>query len=64
MFAYRVIKVAKKLQGEGKTVFFAVASADEFEHEIGEFNLKYSDKPVVAAKDASEQKFPMSEEFS
>ena len=58
------MKIAKKLQGEGKKVNFAVANAGDFDHELSEFNLKFSDKPVVAAKDSGEQKFPMQEEFS
>jgi len=61
----RVLKVAKKLTDAGRVVNFAIASRDDFGQELAEFGLdKPGDKPVVAAKDASEQKFVMSDEFS
>lgn len=60
----RVMKIAKKVQAAGKKVSFAVSNAGDFGHELGEYNLNFNDKPVVAARDASEQKFPMQEEFS
>ena len=58
------MKIAKKLQAAGKNINFAVSNAADFAHELDEFNLKFTDKPVVAARDASEQKFPMQQEFS
>jgi protein disulfide isomerase family A protein 3 len=59
----RVMKVAKKLS-EDLAVTFAVANANDFSFELQEFNLDFKDKPVVAAKDAKEQKFIMKDEFS
>lgn len=58
------MKVAKKF--EGKTVFFAIASTDDFSPELNEFGMQVSDdgKPIVAARDASNQKFIMTQEFS
>lgn len=61
----RVIKVAKKFADAGKTVQFAISSASELNHELSEFGVTQSgDKPVVAARDSSDQKFVMSTEFS
>lgn len=61
----RVLKVAKKLTEAGRVVNFAVASRDEFNQELSEFGLDSpSEKPIIAAKDSSEQKFVMSTEFS
>jgi len=62
----RVMKVAKKLREAGKKVNFAVASATDFSYELGEFNMDYKSggAPVVAARDAKEQKFIMSDDFS
>ena len=58
------MKVAKKLQDEGKNVHFAVSNKDDMSYELSEYNLDTSgDKPVVAARDASDQKFVMKEEF-
>jgi protein disulfide isomerase family A protein 3 len=63
-FAYSVMKVAQKFSD--KKVFFAVANANDFSYELGEYGLKVSaeGKPVVAAKDTANQKFVMSTEFS
>jgi protein disulfide isomerase family A protein 3 len=61
----RVMKVAKKLKEEGRTINFAVSSKADFGHEMDEFNIKgASDKPAIAGKDASGQKFVMADEFS
>jgi len=61
----RVLKVGKKLQEEGLRVFFAVSNKDDFNHELSEFGLDASgDKPVIAARDASDKKYVMSGEFS
>ena len=60
----RVIKVAKKFSEEGKDVTFAVSNAHDFNHELTEFGLSFSpDKPVVAARDSKDHKFPMKEDF-
>lgn len=60
----RVMKVGKKLKDAGKNINFAVSNKDDFGHEMEEYNIKGdSGKPVIAAKDASGQKFVMSEEF-
>lgn len=59
------MKVAKKFLDAGQKVNFAVSSADDFSYELSEYGVSFSgDKPVVAARDASEQKFVMKEEFS
>ncbi|KAH3841036.1 protein disulfide-isomerase A3-like [Dreissena polymorpha] len=62
----RVMKVAKKFKDEGKTVTFAVSNKNDFNHELTEFGMDSvkGDKPVVAARDAQNQKFVMSGEFS
>lgn len=61
----RVIKVAKELASEGRRLNFAVSSGSEFSHEISEYGLSPpTDKPIVAARDASDQKYVMSGEFS
>ena len=57
------MKVAKKIQEAGKTVNFAVSSSDDFSYELSEYGLTAGDKPVVAARDTSDQKFIMSDEF-
>lgn len=63
----RVIKVAKLFAEAGKEVTFAISAASEFEHELSEFGLSFGKEkgtPVVAAKDSSDQKFTMKDEFS
>ena len=60
----RVMKVAKKLKEAGKKIYFAIANKDEFGHELAEYGLEArDDKPVVTARDQSEQKFVMQTEF-
>ncbi len=54
--------MAKKF--DGKKVYFAVSNKDEMSYELSEFGLESSgDKPVVAVRDASDQKYVMTEEF-
>jgi protein disulfide isomerase family A protein 3 len=61
----RVIKVAKALKEQGKKIRFAVSNVNDLSHEVGEYGLSTSsDKPVVAGRDAAEQKFAMSGDFS
>jgi protein disulfide isomerase family A protein 3 len=63
----RVIKVAKKLADEGKKLTFAVSNAKDFAAELNEYALTFSGEkglPVVAARDAKNQKFVMQSEFS
>ncbi|KAK2192902.1 hypothetical protein NP493_21g11061 [Ridgeia piscesae] len=60
----RVMKVAKKLKDAGNTVYFAVSSKDDFSHELSEYGLTAGDTPVVAARDAKDQKFVMKDTFS
>jgi protein disulfide isomerase family A protein 3 len=52
----RILKVAKEFLGKAN---FAISSNDEFQHELNEFGLDYvkGDKPVIAARDAKNQKF-------
>lgn len=60
----RVMKVAMKTKGEIK---FAVSKLDDFQHEIEEFGVGYTPKekqPIVLARDAKNNKYIMSEEFS
>ena len=57
------MKVAKKMADLGKDVHFAVASKDDFANELSEHGLVYTDTPVVAARDAKDQKFVMKEAF-
>ena len=58
----RVLKVAKEWEGK---VNFAISAKDEFQHEINEYGYDYvGDKPLVLARDGSNQKFIMKEEFS
>jgi len=60
----RIIKVAKKFTDAGRKVTFAVSNADDFQHELDEYGLKQSgDKPVVAARNAKDEKFVMQTEF-
>lgn len=60
------MKVAKKIQDEGKKIFFAVSNSKDFSYELGEFGLGdvSGDKPVVAARDERDRKYVMSDEFS
>lgn len=63
----RVIKVAKKFAESGRKVTFAVSAASEFGQEMAELGLTFNSEkgtPVVGAKDASDQKFPMKSDFS
>lgn len=60
----RVMKVAKHFRESNKKVHFAVSSHSDFSHELGEFGLTYTDKPVVGAWDSKDQKFVMQDEFS
>lgn len=62
----RVMKVAKKIQDEGKKIFFAVSNSKDFSYELGEFGMGdvSGDKPVVAARDERDRKYVMSDEFS
>jgi len=57
------MKVAKKLKDAGNTVYFAVSSKDDFSHELSEYGLTAGDTPVVAARDAKDQKFVMKDTF-
>jgi len=61
----RVIKAAKELSEQGKKIQFAVSSSSEMSHELSEYGLTPpTDKPVVAGRDADDQKFVLSGEFS
>lgn len=43
---------------------FAVSSADDFQHELNEYGLSQAgDKPVVAARNAKDEKFVMQTDF-
>lgn len=58
----RILKVAKEWQGK---INFAIAAKDEFQHELNEYGYDYvGDKPLILARDASNQKFIMKDEFS
>ncbi|GAB1606121.1 protein disulfide-isomerase A3-like [Argonauta hians] len=63
----RVMKVAKALKDDGKDVTFAISDRTVFSYELSEYGVsdsKTSDKPTVAARDSSDRKFVMEEEFS
>jgi len=63
----RVMKVAKSFADAGKKVTFAVSSGRDFGQELSEHGLTFSasnDKPIVTGRDASDQKFVMTAEFS
>lgn len=59
------MKVAKKFKDDGKTIHFAISDKDDLHHEVSEFGIDGSsfEKPVVAGRDSSGQKFVMTEEF-
>lgn len=61
----RIMKVAKELNQSGKKANYAISNRDDFSQELSEFGIEApSDKPVVAARNAKEQKFIMEGEFS
>ncbi len=60
----RVIKVAKKFADRGSDVTFAISNDDDFNHELSEFGITAGDKPVVAARNAQDQKFVLDGEFT
>ena len=56
--------VAKKYTTGKRKVTFAVSDAKEFQRELSSFGLNASDnKPLVAARDAMQQRFAYSNEF-
>lgn len=59
----RILKVAQSYKDDFS---FAIASKDDFQHELGEFGLDYvaGDKPTICAKNAKGQKFVMKDEFT
>uniref|UniRef100_A0A1B6EMG6 Protein disulfide-isomerase n=1 Tax=Cuerna arida TaxID=1464854 RepID=A0A1B6EMG6_9HEMI len=59
----RILKVAREFS---KDFNFAVSAKDEFQHELNEYGFDYvpSDKPLVLARDSSNKKFVMKDEFS
>jgi len=59
----RVMKVAKKLNGEGLVANYAVANKNDFSHELDEFGLTAGEKPAVGAKNEKDEKFVMTGEF-
>jgi protein disulfide isomerase family A protein 3 len=58
----RVMKIAKAHPDNN----YAISNKDDFQHELSEYGFDYvkGDTPVVAAKDASGQKFKMEAAFS
>jgi len=61
----RVMKVAKGLAEAGKKISFAISNAGDMNHEITEYGLTApSDKPIAAGRDAADQKFAMTGDFS
>lgn len=62
----RVMKVAKKLQGEGLTAYFAVSNRMEHGQELEECGATGDDfsKPVVCAYDEKSRKFNMVDAFA
>lgn len=62
---FRVMKVGKKLQGEGKDIYFSVSNHKDFSFELGEFGLNdvKGDKPIICARDDRDMKYIMSGDF-
>jgi len=60
----RILKVA--IEHKDKGITFGISDKDEFTQEINEYGFEYvaGDKPVVAAKNAKNQKFVLQGEFS
>lgn len=58
----RIIKVAKDFP----EYTFAVASKDDFQHELNDFGIDFvkGDKPIILARDTNGQKFALKDEFS
>ncbi|XP_047117326.1 protein disulfide-isomerase A3 [Schistocerca piceifrons] len=59
----RILKVAKSFA----SVFnFAISAKDDFQHELNEFGFDYvkGDKPVIFARNAKNQKFVLTDDFS
>ncbi|XP_029156289.1 protein disulfide-isomerase A3 [Nylanderia fulva] len=58
----RIIKVAKDFPEYS----FAIASKDDFQHELNDFGIDYTkgDKPIVLVRDAKNQKYALKDEFS
>lgn len=56
----RVMKVAK---AQTEEIYFAVANAQDFSHQLEEYDLKFTDKPVVTITGKNDEKFKMEDEF-
>ncbi|XP_046434463.1 protein disulfide-isomerase A3 [Neodiprion pinetum] len=58
----RILKVAKDFP----SLNFAISSKDDFQHELNDYGISFTkgDKPTVLARDAKNQKFVMTDEFS
>ncbi|KAH8401434.1 hypothetical protein KR009_005448, partial [Drosophila setifemur] len=58
----RVLKVAKEFVGQ---INFAIASKDDFQHELNEYGYDFvGDKPVILARDEKNLKYALKDEFS
>lgn len=59
----RILKVAKQYKDKFN---FAIASKDDFQHELNEYGVDYvkGDKPIILARDEKNRKFVLKEEFS
>ena len=56
--------MAKKFADADSKVMFAVSDVDDFRHELDEYGLTDTgDKPVVAARNAKDEKFVMQTDF-
>ncbi|PIK61291.1 hypothetical protein BSL78_01782 [Apostichopus japonicus] len=55
-----VMKVAK---AQTEEIYFAVANAQDFSHQLEEYDLKFTDKPVVTITGKNDEKFKMEDEF-
>ena len=58
--------MAKKFADQGQKVTFAVSAASDFNHELSETGLTFNAEkgtPVVAARDAADQKYAMKDDF-
>lgn len=58
----RILKVAKNFP----KLNFAISAKDDFQHELNEFGVEFSDgkKPIALARNEKNQKFVMQDEFT
>lgn len=50
-------------KAQTEEIYFAVANAQDFSHQLEEYDLKFTDKPVVTITGKNDEKFKMEDEF-